>query len=146
MQVQLEQVWKFVVAIGGGIVSSLWGGWTLALETLLVFVIVDYITGVIAGFRNGELSSKRGFKGILTKVAIFCVVAVAHKLDQILSDGHFFRDTIIFFYLSNELLSIVENVGKAGVPFPEEFRKAVEILRGKEKEKQYQNFNKGESR
>lgn len=136
MQVQLEQIYRFLCAIAGGVASYLWGGWSLALETLLVFVVIDYATGVIAGARHGELSSKKGFKGILFKVSIFAVVAVAHKVDQMLGDGHFFRDSTITFYILNEALSIIENVGKIGVPIPDEVKRAIEVLRGKQKEKE----------
>ena len=101
------------------------------LGILLAFVVIDYITGVLAAGHQGELSSKVGFRGIGKKIAIFALVAVAHLIDAATGNANIVRDAAIFFYLANELLSIIENVGTIGVPIPEIFIKAVEIFKGK---------------
>ena len=101
------------------------------LSILLTFVVLDYITGVVAAGKEGKLSSEVGLWGIPKKVAIFAIVAVAHLVDTALGDAHLFRDAAIFFYLANELLSITENLGRIGVPIPGAIQRAVEVLRGK---------------
>lgn len=122
---------KWMVAVGGSISSYLFGGWSALLDILLFFVIVDFITGIIAAGLCGKLRSTVGLIGITKKIFVFIMVAIAYKIDFILGDVHFLRDTVIFFYLANELLSIIENGGRLGAPIPPVIRKAVEILRGK---------------
>jgi toxin secretion/phage lysis holin len=122
---------KWLLAVGGSITSYLFGGWSSLLNILLFFVVIDYITGIIAAGIRGELRSTVGLIGITKKIFIFIMVAIAYKLDFILGEIHFLEDTVIFFYLANELLSIIENGGRLGVPMPPAIIKAVEILRGK---------------
>ena len=132
----MENVYKFSMTALGGIIGYLWGGWNALLGILLAFVIIDYITGFIAAGAEGKLSSEVGFKGIAKKILIFVLVAVAHLLDEALGGNNdIFRDAVIFFYLANELLSIIENSGRAGLPVPDVLRNAVEILKGKGDEK-----------
>lgn len=103
------------------------------LGVLLTFVVTDYITGVIASGVEGKLSSSIGIKGIARKVFIFVMVAVAHLVDMSLGDGHIFRDATTFFYLANEVLSILENAGRVGLPVPEILQQAIEVLKGRSK-------------
>ena len=132
----MENVYKFSMTALGGVIGYLWGGWNALLGILLAFVIIDYITGFIAAGAEGKLSSEVGFKGIAKKILIFVLVAVAHLLDEALGGNNdIFRDAVIFFYLANELLSIIENSGRAGLPVPDVLRNAVEILKGKGDEK-----------
>jgi toxin secretion/phage lysis holin len=126
-----ENIFKTITAFGGALASYLFGGWSALLGILLAFVIFDYITGVIAAAIEGKLSSNVGLKGIAKKVAIFVIVAVANLVDRALGNAHIFRDATIFFYLANELLSIIENVGRSGIPIPEVIKKAVAVLQGK---------------
>ena len=127
----MKYFFQTVIAVIGSLSAYLWGGWSALLGILLAFVVIDYITGVLAAGHQGELSSKVGFRGIGKKIAIFALVAVAHLIDTALGDANVIRDAAIFFYLANELLSIIENVGTIGVPIPEIFIKAVEIFKGK---------------
>lgn len=122
---------KSIIAAGGAAASYFFGGWSALLGILLAFVVADYITGMLASAIEGKLSSAVGMKGIARKVCIFVVVAVAHLVDTSLGNIHVFRDAAIFFYLANELLSIVENIGRTGLPMPPKFVRAVEILRDK---------------
>lgn len=124
-------VYKTIATTGGALASYLFGGWSALLGILLAFVVFDYITGVIAAAIEGKLSSNVGLKGIAKKVSIFVIVAVANLVDRALGNAHIFRDATIFFYLANELLSIIENVGRSGVPIPEVIKKAVAVLQGK---------------
>ena len=127
----MENVIKFIVGVGGGLASFLWGGWSALIQTLVLFIVIDYVFAVLVAASLGELSSKKGFRGIAKKVAILVLVAVAHQIDQILGDGHFIRDAVIFFYIANELLSILETVGKTNLPIPSVLKKAVETLNSK---------------
>ena len=124
-------IFKMVAGICGGALSYFFGGWSALLGVLLAFVVVDYITGVLAAAVKRKLNSGIGFVGIAKKVLIFVIVAVAHLVDVTLGDAHFFRDATIFFYLANELLSILENAGSVGIPIPPGIDKAAEILKQK---------------
>ncbi|MEK3735527.1 phage holin family protein [Paenibacillus sp. FSL M8-0334] len=130
----MENVIKGIIAVGGAAASFLFGGWSPLLNILLAFVVIDYVSGVAAAAQEGTLSSRIGGWGIAKKVAIFAIVAVAHLVDTALGDAHLFRDAAIFFYLSNELLSLIENAGRLGAPIPPGLQKAVAVLKGKGEE------------
>jgi toxin secretion/phage lysis holin len=127
----METLWKIVLAIFGGAFGFLVGGWTTLLQILLAFMVIDQITGLIASYIEGKLSSKVGFKGIAKKVIMVFVVVVAHFLDEAIGTKSVIRDGTIFFYLGNELLSFIENAGRAGVKLPTQLVNAVAILKGK---------------
>lgn len=126
-----EHILKWSSAVIGAGVGILFGGWNMLLNALAFFVIIDWLTGWGAAWYRGELRSRVGFTGIVRKVAIFVVVAIAHLVDMILGDLHVFRDAVVFFYLANELLSIIENLGKMNVPMPDFLRNAVHIFQSK---------------
>lgn len=127
----METALKWCAAVFTSAVTYFYGGWSAVLGALLAFVILDYVTGVIAAGSSGELKSKKGLIGIARKVFIFAMVAVGHLVDGILGDSHMLRDTIAYFYIANEVLSIIENGGRLGVPIPPVIVQAVEVLRGK---------------
>src|SRR5690625_2136349 len=106
----LENFIKFIIGLGGGLASFLWGGWSALLQTLVLFIVLDYVLAVLVAATHGKLSSKIGFKGIAKKVSILVLVAVAHQIDAILGDGSLIMDAVIFFYIANELISILETV------------------------------------
>lgn len=150
MNEHTPQIIRMVSTALGAVVGYLYGGWTAMLNALLVLVIVDFITGLIAAWINGELRSKVGNIGIAKKVGIFLFVTVAHVIDGVLGDMHFLRDAVIFFYMANELLSIIENAGKMGIPMPPAFINAVAVLqekagvkKGQEDSNAEQNGGKG---
>jgi toxin secretion/phage lysis holin len=126
-----EIFYKTGAAISGAVVGYLFGGWSVLLQILLTFVVIDYISGLLASGVEGKLSSKVGFKGIAKKIMIFCLVAVGHLVDKAVGEGHVVSDTIVFFYLGNEGLSILENAGRTGLPVPNQIKNAVQILKGK---------------
>ena len=128
---KLDNAFKIIVGVGGGLASFLFGGWSALLQTLVLFIALDYVIGVLVAGYNGQLNSKVGFKGIAKKVLILLLVAIAHQIDLLLGDGSLIRDAVIFFYLANELLSILENVGKTNLPIPGVLKKAVETLNSK---------------
>ncbi len=116
------------MAIGG------WLGWYLGgcdglLYALLGFVVMDYITGVMCAIIEKKLSSEIGFKGLCRKVLIFILVGAANIIDvQIIGTGSVLRTAVIFFYISNEGLSLMENAGHLGLPIPEKLKAVLEQL------------------
>ena len=101
----------------------------MALQVLVLFVVLDYITGLVAAYGEQSLNSRVGFKGIAKKILLFAPVAVAYWLDMLLGQ-EILRSLAIFFYIANEGLSMLENLGRAGVPFPEQIQTALEQLKG----------------
>jgi toxin secretion/phage lysis holin len=109
------------------------GGFDGFLYALLVFVVVDYITGVMCAIADKKLSSEVGFKGICKKVLIFVMVGVAHIMDlYLIGNGEVLRTAVIFFYCSNEGVSMLENAAHRGLPIPEKLKAALEQLHGRE--------------
>lgn len=127
----MDNVYKAILPVLSVVAGFLFGGWSVLLTILLVFMVTDYISGVVAAGYEGKLSSKVGYLGIARKVMILVIVAMAHLVDTALGDAHLFRDAAIFFYLSNELLSLLENAGRMGAPIPPFMQKAIAVLRGK---------------
>lgn len=127
---------KLIIAAIGGYASYLFGGWDKLIQVLLAFVVIDYIAGILASGIEGKLSSSIGMKGIAKKVFIFIIVACANFVDGAIGDGSVMRDAAIFFYIANELLSIIENTGRAGLPVPDILKRAVDVLKGKAKQKE----------
>lgn len=129
-----KQIFQYIIAVGGSLITYLFGGWTALIRILLAFVAVDYITGLISAGVNGELSSNVGFRGIAKKVFILILVAVGHLVDMALGTNSIIQDAVCYFYMANELLSILENAGKIGLPIPDVLKNAVKTLQGKEHE------------
>lgn len=129
---------QYVFAAMGGALGAVMGGYDGFLYALIVFVVMDYITGVMVGILNKELSSRIGFRGIFKKVVIFCLVAVAHIIDtHVIGNGSVLRTAVIFFHLSNEGISILENATVIGLPVPGKLKEILEQIReGKEDENQ----------
>ena len=126
----MKYIIHFVTASLASIVTFLWGGadwWLLALVAMLV---TDYLSGIIAAFINHELSSRKGWSGILKKCMFLLVVAVGHIIDTAVGGGGSLRALVIGFLLANEGLSILENCGRCGLPIPERLLAALEQLRG----------------
>jgi len=130
---RLDVVYKTGAAILGGITGLFFGESIGLLVALFWMAVIDYGTGMAAGYTEGTLSSKVGFKGIVKKVMIFVMVALAHQVDSALGTKNMFRDATIVFYVANELLSIFENAGRMGVPVPDRLMQAVEVLKGRSK-------------
>ena len=122
----MKEFWNMVqliFAAVGGWLGYFLGGCDGLLIALVVFAAVDYITGVMCAVSDKELSSKVGFRGICRKVLIFVLVGAGHILDtQIIGDGSVLRTAVIFFYLSNEGVSLLENAAHLGLPIPKKLR------------------------
>lgn len=107
----------------GAILGYFLGGFDAFLYALLLFVAVDYLTGIMVAILNKSLSSEVGFKGIFKKVMIFLMVGIAHIVDtQLLGDSSVLRTAVIFFYCSNEGISILENASCIGLPVPQKLK------------------------
>ena len=121
-----------VTALGGWLGYYL-GGLDGLLIALLVFVVLDYITGIMCAIADRELSSAVGFKGICRKILIFALVGVGHVLDtQVVGTGSALRSAVICFYLSNEGISLLENASHLGLPVPEKLREVLSQLHNKD--------------
>ncbi len=122
----------------GAAVAALFGGWTEALMLLGILMIIDYISGlVVAGIfhaspksEHGGLESHAGLKGLMRKVFILALVAVAHFVDRLIG-VNYVRDAVALAFCLNEILSIIENAGLMGIPLPKALRKALDVLRDK---------------
>lgn len=127
------------VACVGAAVASIFGGWTGAMTTLVILMLIDYVTGlIVAGVfhtspksSGGALSSAVGFKGICRKFVILLIVVVACRVDLLLNTS-LIRDATCIGFCANELLSITENAGLMGIPLPRKLVDAIEVLRGED--------------
>ena len=145
----MKEFWNVIqlvfAAIGG------WLGWFLGgcdglLYALIAFVVVDYVTGVMCAVVDKKLSSAVGFRGIFKKVLIFLLVGVANILDaQVIGTGCVLRTAVIFFYISNEGVSLLENAGHLGLPIPTKLKAVLEQLHVRINhhiaQRQYGDFN-----
>lgn len=127
----MENLIKGAIAGTGGIASFFFGGWTQLMTVLVVFIVIDFLSGVALAAKEGKASSRELWFGVTRKIGTLAIIAVAHMLDTTIGDGHLIRDAAIFFYLAGELLSLIENAGRLGVPIPPVIQRAVEVLRGK---------------
>lgn len=121
---------KGFFALVGGSITALLGGWDLALQVLVLFVVLDYITGLVAAWHEKRLDSRVGFRGIAKKILLFVPVAVGYWLDVLLGQ-EILRSLAIWFYLANEGLSMLENLGRCGVPILAPLKDALEQLKKK---------------
>ena len=120
---------QIAIAALGGYLGYFLGGLDGFLYALIAFIVIDYLTGIMVAVLEKKLSSEVGFRGIFKKVLIFSLVAVAHIIDaELIRTGSAIRTAVIFFYLSNEGISILENTAKIGLPIPEKLKTVLEQL------------------
>lgn len=136
----MKNAYIAAAGIAGGFIVSMLGGWSSALATLIVFMTVDYLTGLIAAgifkkspkTKSGALNSSVGFKGIFKKIGILFVVMLAYRLD-ITANTNFVKNSVIIAYIVNEFLSVTENLALMGVYMPSAVTRAIDVLQSKEK-------------
>lgn len=119
-----------LAAAGTAIVTTLLGGWDKALEILLIIMALDYLTGVASAFKTKTVSSSVGFNGLIKKASIFIIVILAAQIDRVTGNAtSLFRNCTAFFFVANDALSILENVGEMGVKLPGFLKNALVKLR-----------------
>lgn len=132
----MDNAVKSIISGFIGIMGFLIGDFDGLFKALLVLIIADYITGVIVAVVRKKLSSEVGAKGIAKKVLMLIIVAVANVLDvQIIGGGSGLRNITIIFYAANEIISLLENTGKLGVPYPPKLLEILEQLKNDDKDK-----------
>ena len=128
----MKEFWntiQIIFSAVGGWLGYFLGGCDGLLYALIAFVVIDYITGVMCAIINRELSSAVGFKGIFRKVLIFLLVGIANIIDvQVIGTGAVLRTAVIFFYISNEGVSLLENAAHLGLPVPGKIKAVLEQL------------------
>ena len=131
----LVTIGQYIFTGIGGVMGWSFGGFDGFLYALIAFVVIDYITGVLAAIYTKQLSSEVGFKGIAKKVIIFLLVGIGNIIDmQILKTGAVLRTAIIFFYLFNEGISIIENAARLELPIPEKLIRILEQIKDDKEE------------
>lgn len=137
MELNMIKVWIMsVIGIVGATITQFLGGWDTSMQTLFIFMAIDYLSGLgIAALlrkspksENGALESKAGWDGLLKKGMTLLIVLIAYRLDLMLGTT-FIRTGVIIAYISNEAISIIENAGIIGLPVPEIIKKSIETLR-----------------
>ena len=136
------------IGAAGSCVAYFFGGWDAGIITLLIFMAIDYITGlIVAGVfhkspktETGALESKAGWKGLIKKCVTLLFIVIAVRLD-LLTGSNYIRDAVCIAFIVNELLSIVENAGLMGIPIPAVITKAIDILKSKEEPKDEKHYN-----
>lgn len=129
---------EFICAAVAGLgtfLTFIFGDWDVALQCLVIAIAIDYISGIIKAFINKDLSSKIGLKGLLKKVGVLLIVALATLIDRITGESGAVRTLVIYYFVANEGLSVVENLGEAGLPIPDVIKKALKSLKSQSKEK-----------
>lgn len=125
----MEKYFNAIVAVHATFFTYIFGSWDLALQVLIVFMVLDYGTGVLYAFLNNQLNSEVGFKGLVKKLMILVVLIIGVMLDRMLGNGTWvFRTLVCYFYIANEGISLLENVGNIGIPIPNKIRNALEQL------------------
>jgi toxin secretion/phage lysis holin len=124
------ECFKGCTVIIGGFLVGLLGGWDIALKVLLIFVIADYLTGLSAAWYQKTINSEVGLKGIIKKFCLFIPVGIGFWLDS-LTGTEFLRSLAIFFYIANEGISILENLGKMNIPIPSAMKDALTQIKDK---------------
>ncbi|HII4514515.1 TPA: phage holin family protein [Clostridium perfringens] len=135
MEKLFDYIKLLIIALGTGF-TWLFGVWDIPLIVLVVFMVLDQLTGVIRGYVNKELSSDVGLKGIARKCVILIILIVAVMLDRLLNTGSWmFRTMVAYFYIGNEGISLLENCASLGAPIPEKLKHAlIQLKEGKKKE------------
>lgn len=136
---QGKNILSIFIGIVGATITTLFGGWSVGLTTLVIFMAVDYISGIlVAGVfkaspksKSGALSSKVGYKGLCKKGMSLLIVLIAYRLD-LLVGTNYIRDAVVIGFCVNELISIVENAGLMGIPLPPILIKTIDVLVNRE--------------
>lgn len=134
---KMEKIFNSTVAVVATFFTYLFGGWDVAIGILIVFMCLDYATGVIVAYQNNLLDSEVGFKGLVKKFMILVILIVAVMLDRLMNTGTWvFRTLVCYFYIANEGISLLENVSNLGVKIPDKLKDALVQLNKDESEEE----------
>lgn len=129
----MKEIFNTVIAFLGTTIIYLFGGVDVAMNCLLIAIVIDYISGLIKAYECKVLSSKIGFRGILKKVGVLLVVMLAVLIDRVTGETGAIRTLVIYYFVANEGLSIVENLAEAGIPIPNALKKALKVMKKENK-------------
>lgn len=129
----MDKIISVIFANVATVTLYVFGELDIALTCLLIAIVIDYISGIIKAYITKELSSKIGVKGILKKIGILCIVALGVLVDRITGETGAIRTLVIYYFVANEGLSIIENLAAAGVPTPASLKKALKVIRKENK-------------
>lgn len=135
----MKQGIMFIGGIAGSLIASLFGGWSEALTTLLIVMLIDYITGIVLALvfkkspktESGAYESKVGWKGLFRKAMVLCILIIAHRIDLIIGEGAYVMNGVCIAFIINDCFSILENAGLMGVPIPDFIKNALNMLKQK---------------
>lgn len=130
---QFKEIIDVVVSVLCTSFIFLFGKLDIALECLLCAIVIDYLTGIFKAYYNKELSSEVGFKGAIKKVAMLFIVVLSVQADRIMGDSGMVRNIVIYYLFANEGLSILENLGKCGIPIPDKLKNSLKQLKDENK-------------
>lgn len=127
----MKHIINEIISVTATTVIFLLGGFDVALQSLLIVMVVDYLTGIASAIYNKELSSKVGFKGILKKFSYLCVVALSVVIDNLTGQNGLIRTLVIYFFVANDGLSIIENMAEMGIKLPQKLIDSLEQIKKK---------------
>lgn len=130
---KLFNVFSVYGGIIGGTIAYFLGGWDILLKTIVFLAVADYVTGIIKGIYTKKLSSEIGYKGLLKKILMFIVIAVAYEIQKFLNNAIALREIVITFYVCNEAISLLENASEF-IPIPDKLKEVLIQLRDEEQE------------
>lgn len=127
----LEQYVKIIFAVAATAITNLLGGWDMVLEVLITMIVIDYVSGIAKAFCCKGLSSQIGAQGIIKKVMILVIIVLASQIDRLMNtQSQLIRTAVIYFYVANEGISILENLALMGIPLPKQLKEKLFQLKG----------------
>ena len=132
-KVDIDKIFSLIASEAATIFIYLFGGIDVALTCLIVAIILDYVSGMIKAYNKKQLSSKIGFSGILKKIGILILVMLSVLVDRVTGNTGAIRTLVIYYFVANEGLSVLENLGESGIPIPNAIKKALKVLKDQSK-------------
>lgn len=132
-KIGIDKIISLVASEAATIFIYLFGGVDVALTCLIVAIVLDYVSGMIKAYNKKQLSSKIGFSGILKKIGILILVMLSVLVDRVTGDTGAIRTLVIYYFVANEGLSVLENLGESGIPIPNAIKKALKVLKDQSK-------------
>lgn len=132
-KVGIDKIISLIASEAATIFIYLFGGIDVALTCLIVAIVLDYLSGIIKAYNKKQLSSKIGFSGILKKIGILILVMLSVLVDRVTGNTGAIRTLVIYYFVANEGLSVLENLGESGIPIPTAIKKALKVLKDQSK-------------